>query len=307
MMTTTEREAWLLNRRKGIGASDAPAILGVSRWRSAYEVWLDKIGAVPLDHGMTPEMEWGLRHEPAIALAYQEAAGCELAAPKSIQNPKHPFMWASIDRISDKGRVVELKTSRSSDGWGDPGTDEVPEEYLVQVVQQLQVARDAMTDIDGEAGDIAVLVGLSDFRVYTVPFHEELAKTMIEVEAEFWEMVERRREPPPDWEHPAMPKLIEIIRRPDKHKTIFLPDETMDLAMEALLLTNQRKDREKQAEDLKEQEAILKAKLSIVMGDAAVGVLSNGYEVKRTLFRECEVKAHTRPARTQVDVKQSKG
>lgn len=308
MMTAGEREKWLLERRKGLGASDTAAVLGISKWESAYSVWLDKCGLVPLDFRMTPQQEWGLRHEPAIALAYEDKIGCALSQPRTIQHPKHPWMLASIDRISDAGRVVELKTARSSDGWGEEGTDQVPEEYIVQVTKQLLLARDAMQDTIWESGDIATLIGLSDFRIYRVPFHQELAETIIEIEAEFWRFVETRIEPPPDWEHPDTPKLIEIIRRPEKHKTIFLPPDAavLELAEEARLLTEQRHEFERQAEELHARERVAKAQLSMLMGDAAVGILSNGFEVKRTVFGECDVKASRRPARTQIDIRRSK-
>lgn len=33
---------WLLDRRKGIGGSDVAAIMGLNKWKSAYQIWLEK-------------------------------------------------------------------------------------------------------------------------------------------------------------------------------------------------------------------------------------------------------------------------
>ena len=39
-----EKEEWLEHRRKGIGGSDAAAILGMNPWKSPMDVWLEKTG-----------------------------------------------------------------------------------------------------------------------------------------------------------------------------------------------------------------------------------------------------------------------
>ena len=38
------REDWLQERRRGIGGSEAAAILGLSPWATPLDVYLDKIG-----------------------------------------------------------------------------------------------------------------------------------------------------------------------------------------------------------------------------------------------------------------------
>lgn len=35
---------WLAFRRKGIGASDAAAVLGLSKWTTNVELWEEKVG-----------------------------------------------------------------------------------------------------------------------------------------------------------------------------------------------------------------------------------------------------------------------
>ena len=40
----SDRDQWLAERRTGIGGSDAGAILGVNKYRTALDVYLDKTG-----------------------------------------------------------------------------------------------------------------------------------------------------------------------------------------------------------------------------------------------------------------------
>ena len=42
--TNLSRDEWLAYRRYGIGGSDAAAILGISPWRTARDLYYDKLG-----------------------------------------------------------------------------------------------------------------------------------------------------------------------------------------------------------------------------------------------------------------------
>lgn len=41
-----DRSKWLEFRKEGIGGSDAAAIVGLSKWKSPYQLWLEKTGQV---------------------------------------------------------------------------------------------------------------------------------------------------------------------------------------------------------------------------------------------------------------------
>ena len=36
------KEQWLRYRKQGIGGSDVASLLGISKWKSEIELWLDK-------------------------------------------------------------------------------------------------------------------------------------------------------------------------------------------------------------------------------------------------------------------------
>jgi hypothetical protein len=59
------KETWLTERRKGIGASEAAAVLGLSRYKSPLDVYLDKTGEIgPQDD--SERMYWGRKLEGRV-------------------------------------------------------------------------------------------------------------------------------------------------------------------------------------------------------------------------------------------------
>ena len=62
-------EEWLAYRRKGIGGSDVAALLGMSPWRTARDLFYDKLNiAVVVDHeDNCVALEMGQLLEPLVA------------------------------------------------------------------------------------------------------------------------------------------------------------------------------------------------------------------------------------------------
>jgi putative phage-type endonuclease len=169
-------------RRKGIGGSDAPAVLGISPFRSAIDVWADKLNLRPKEPE-NPAMRWGKLLEPHVASAYSEATGrrVKIPYPQIMRHREHSWMLGSIDRlVIGEQRLVELKTSKWDRGWGGPGTDVVPDDYFIQVQHYLAVT-------GYPVADCAVLIAGSDFRVYTIQRDDKLIAEMIAVLADFWQ------------------------------------------------------------------------------------------------------------------------
>lgn len=184
------RQEWLQQRRLGIGGSDVAAILGISRWKTPLDVYLDKIGEAE-EQPDNAAMQFGRLLEPVLLTLYAEQSGQALVeVPPSMHHVKHSFMMASLDGLTASGRVVEIKTARWSDGWGEPGTDEIPDYYTSQVQHYLAVTAKPVADV-------AVLIGGSDFRIYTVEADQELQALLIEQEAAFWQRVQDRNPPEP--------------------------------------------------------------------------------------------------------------
>ena len=70
-------EEWLAYRRKGIGGSDVAALLGISPWRTARDLFYDKLNiAVVEDHEDNwVALEMGHLLEPLVAKIFQHRTG----------------------------------------------------------------------------------------------------------------------------------------------------------------------------------------------------------------------------------------
>ena len=183
------RAEWLEQRRTGIGGSDVAPILGLSPWRTPYQVWEDKTGRGE-EQPDSPALYWGRLLEDPIRQAYADRTGLVVTKPDCMfSSATHPFMHANLDGIAQDGRLVEFKTSSRADGWGEEGTDDIPEYYMTQVQHYMAV-------MEADRTDIGVLIGGRDFRIYTVAADKELQQMLIDEETKFWALV--KTDTPPE-------------------------------------------------------------------------------------------------------------
>ena len=177
-----DREEWLRGRKKYIGGSDIAAILGLSNYRSALDVFLDKTCEDVNNEG-SRFTHWGTLLEDVIANEYSRVKGLEVEIEDSpIEHPKYPFLAANIDRwVNDKNYVLECKTASAykAKEWGEEKTDQIPESYLCQVAWYR-----AITNVN--AIDIAVLIGGNDFRIYTYRKNKDFEDKIIQIGHDFW-------------------------------------------------------------------------------------------------------------------------
>jgi putative phage-type endonuclease len=182
----------MTDRRASIGASEAAAVLGLSPYKTPLDVYLEKTGDVPAPVLDSEPVYWGRALESLILQRYMADTGRALDVVQQVyRSPEHPFMTATPDAVG-ADRLVEIKTAgiRQAAQWGEPGTDAVPIQYLVQVTHQMIVT-------GHQLADMAVLIGGQDYRVYAVPLDRELAAAVIEREREFWSAVSARTPPAP--------------------------------------------------------------------------------------------------------------
>lgn len=69
------REEWLLSRQKGIGGSDAAVVLGLSKWKTPFELWLEKTGQVLLDDEQSDAAYFGTILEDIVAKEFEIRSG----------------------------------------------------------------------------------------------------------------------------------------------------------------------------------------------------------------------------------------
>jgi putative phage-type endonuclease len=183
------REQWLAERRTGIGGSDAAAAVGMSKWKTQLELYLDKRGE--LETAETEPMKWGNLLEPVVRQEYANRTGRTVVVPVGIiRHPTVAFAIMTPDGIADGSRVLQVKCARTAEGWGEPGSAEIPQEYVFQTQHEMFVTQLPVADV-------AVLIGGSDFRLYEVPADPELQGMLIEGERAFWQRVVNADPPPP--------------------------------------------------------------------------------------------------------------
>ena len=216
------------DRTKYIGGSDIGAILGLSKFRSALDVWMVKTGKVVKSLDSLP-LRFGSFAEAFVASEYTRHTGLELIHDESIYlHPKHAFMSAHIDRfVHGDGiampptKILECKTANpfAQSDWGDVGSDQVPMSYLCQCAWY-----QAVTGID--EADLAVLFGNSDFRIYQIKRDKELEDLLLEKATTFWQDCVLKDIPPPpqseaDYQH--------LFQRSNASKTVEASAQTLEM------------------------------------------------------------------------------
>lgn len=180
----SDEQTWHFNRRLGIGGSDCAAILGISRFKTPHDIWLEKTGrAEPESQEHNQAIHFGNVLEETVAQEYARREGVKVRRKNQpIINESMPWFRVNIDRqIVGKNRPLECKTANAFTArhhWGD-GCDDVPEEYLCQC-QETMIAGNFMRC------DLAVLIGGQDFRIYKLHHSKTLAKIIIDACEYFW-------------------------------------------------------------------------------------------------------------------------
>lgn len=199
---------WLALRMKGIGASDAAAVLGLSNWKSNQELWEEKVGLrQPKDLSENERVKYGQAAEKHLVALFklQYADRYKVRVDKNVVYFRNGFQFASLDgeltelETGDKG-VHEDKTvlADSSLVW-EEWKDKIPNTYYVQVIHQLLVTGWKFVIINPEfrwvdkEGEIATRTRRIKIRAEDVA--EDL-KILDEAEHEFWGYVQRKERPP---------------------------------------------------------------------------------------------------------------
>lgn len=204
-LTDKQRE----DRARGLGASDVPAALGLDPWRSAYDLWLILTGKVdPPEAGEAAEI--GQVIEGAIGTLTERRTGRKVCRPTATFVADNGAMRANVDFMLDEARkgadIVEAKSTGIVEGWGEPGSDDVPERVLVQVTAQFICS-------GSQFAHVARLLGRYGFRfdLYDVARNANLAEAVEQGACDFWTKHVLADVPPPD-SYPSL-ELAKVMKR----------------------------------------------------------------------------------------------
>jgi len=184
-----------MDRTKYLGGSDVAAILGISPWRTALDVYMDKIQprVEETDPARVKVLTRGKRMEPYVIDLLQEETGLQVVRRgQRYIDRELPFIAAEIDAEAESGENIEIKTSSpfKAREWGEQQTDEIPVYYTAQAMHGMMITG-ASVCVFG------VLIGADDFRVYRVERDSETIAAIREKEIAFWDRVQRLDAPEP--------------------------------------------------------------------------------------------------------------
>lgn len=210
MLTNEQKQ----KRNEGIGGSDMPIILGLSNYKTPYQLYLEKIGESPIDMEMTPQQYWGHVLEGLIRDEFARRHNVIIEKREDICHPFYDFMRGNLDGfIPQLNAVLEIKCANQfmAQQWGEDGSDIIPMPYLVQVAHYC-----AITNAD--RAFIAVLIGGNDYREFVYERDLALETKIIDAAKEFWQRVQDRN--PPEPINQIDLRLLFPKHDPDKTKTI---------------------------------------------------------------------------------------
>ncbi len=305
-----------LDRRNYVGASD---VWGILSGRS-YDLWLEKTGRVESRVQPNDAMELGNHVEPLLV----RWAATQLDDPESglrvcggngfgaaeYRHDELPLVAHPDGLVKDEAlrpvAPIEAKLvgvmGRARDygetdddgwrvGWGEPGSDQVPDRTVIQVHAQIMAITSQTRCEIGEGYIPAWIVGRGK-QMFRVGYKGEIADWIAEAIHDFWRCVER--DVPPEGETPsyAVAKLI----RKTPGKTVVIPWRPVKRWLEL-----KAKVRKAQAE-LREVETRIRA----AMGDAEIARFRRYRGQARPEYlqrQEVTVKGHWRAESTRRTLK----
>lgn len=128
---------WLEFRKTGIGASDAPIIMGNSPYTTITQLWEQKVG---LAEGppVNEYMQRGHDLEPIARQLFINKMMCHVE-PTMTLDPNHQWRFATMDGISINRKIaVEIKTVGKKD-FEDAEKGIVPKKYEAQLQHQMDI------------------------------------------------------------------------------------------------------------------------------------------------------------------------
>lgn len=260
------RFEWLQERTKGIGGSDAGIILGLNKYRTAFELWLEKTGQVEPVEVDNEAIYWGNQMEDVVAKEFEKRTGKKVRRTNFMySHPEHEFIKANLDRlVVGEDAILECKTAGAFLAKEWEGED-VPDTYLVQVQHYLGVT-------GKEKAYIAVLIGGNKFIWKEIERDQELIDMIFKAEIEFWNHnVLGFQQPELDGSSAAEQYLKEKYDRAEERKEVILKAEFKELI--------QQYERVKEDEKLiKTAKTEIENKIKAELKDAELG-LTDTHEV----------------------------
>lgn len=246
---------WLDFRRTKIGSSEAAAIMGVSPWKTPYQLWKQKIEGT--SDPVNQAMKRGIILE-AEALKLFSAKMNIYFKPDVIVSEERPWQIASLDGISDdRSLIVEIKCG-GADLHDKALIGVIPVYYMAQIQHQISVVNPLKAFYCSFNGQEIVIIEVNP--------DVNFIKEMLDKEEKFWELLVNN-EPPP---------LC------DRDYELFEHSRGSEILREYISLGIQEKEIKKRKDAMKEELIEIGPKRNFILDGVKVYQTQNtSYDTKR--------------------------
>jgi len=266
-------EQWLEERRKGIGGSDIGAILGLNPYKSALEVWHEKVKGYTKEEKENIAAELGIYLESWLAGKFKKwfaknNNGVNIEPqrmPFILQHPDYPYIRCNLDFVFEDPTIletsaIECKTTNefARDDWGE---DKIPDSYYLQGQQQLLIT-------GYQRVYFPYLIGNRRFDVLVIERNESVIENIIKTATDFWNNYVLKQIPPaPDGSVSAGKILDELYNKEEEGKITEFPPfgDEVEWLEKYNELNTIKKETEKEME-------VIKQKIKAEMGDAEIAI-----------------------------------
>lgn len=265
---TSDEKAWLDARTRGLGATDMSVVLGLNPWKSALQLFAEKVGAVePADLSDVEAVTWGKVLEPIVGAQYSVRTGRRYSpAGELLRSLEHPWALCTLDGWTGPARgegpggwPLEIKTTSAfrAEEWAEGP----PEHYYVQIQHQMLVTGSKQVTI-------ACLLGGQRLVWCDVERDEAMIRRIIYHGERFWQTVLNRQPPEPDGSESAR-KVLHALFPHDDGNDVELPMELAEVVDEWQALKREEKA-------LKERITKAENTIKATLGEATRGYFVTG-------------------------------
>ncbi len=261
--SSADRAPWLAARLTGIGASDAAALLGKSRYMSELELFLLKTGQVAHDEDDSEAAQWGHDLEGKILEVFGRRTGRQVTrASALLRSTRYPWALCTLDgwqAVTGRARAIPVECKLTG-AFGRDWDDGVPEYFMPQVQQQMLVT-------DTSMASFACLINGTRLVYADVERDESMIAQIIEAGERFWAAVQGAADAPlPDGSKSAGWALKQLYASTDPSKTVLLD-------WDAVELTERYEESVLRCKELEAEQDRIQQTLQARMGDAELAVL----------------------------------
>ncbi len=177
-------DEWHKWRNAGVGASEAPMVLGISTYKTTHKLWQEKTGTIETKDENNFVFEKGKSIE-ARARAHFELMNDKDCPPVCLEMDEYPFLRASLDGYNaSENFALEIKYV-GKDAMGEV----IPPHHYAQLQHQMMVC--GATDVTYIRSNDGVV-----FKTEIIKRDDPYIKDLLEKELAFWKMVQDKVEPP---------------------------------------------------------------------------------------------------------------